>query len=322
MSGKGNVQELLLRGLWAENPLGFLSALGTLRAAAAVYGTEQVRMRWLIAGDAWSPQLGVQTDTPLDEDLFATALHGWLQRNSGREAFAIADDLTLSPRAFRAACDIAAMQASAADRHQADFMAAFGCDAVELAESGKPSGKMADTAFRTMSGAGHQHFLGFMRALADDCAKEHLQRTLFAPWRYDDPLESHTMRWDPSDDVRYALRWRDSSGDPDRKRAGTMWGANRLAIEALPLFTTAPLSGTELATVGFTTRRGEGTAWTWPVWDRPCSVDVARTLLALAPLQQPAPPRDELARMGIAEVFRCWRIRQGKYRNLTPARAV
>jgi hypothetical protein len=315
-------QDLELPGLRAENPLAFLAALGTLRAAAAIHGADDVRMRWRIAGGAWSPVLRVESRQAIDERNFTEALHHWLQYNSGREAFGIADDLTLTTDAFRAAAERAAALATRADRHHADFIAAFGCDGVEQVENGKPSGRMADTALRTMSGAGHQHFLGFMRTLAADCAGLHLHRTLFEPWRYNDPLEKHTMRWDPVYDIRYALRWRDSSGDPERARSGTMWGANRLAIEALPLLPTMPAATGQLATVGFTSTRAEGTSWTWPVWEVWASVEVARALLTLKQLQQREPPRTELARLGIAEVFRCQRIRQGKYRNLTPARAV
>lgn len=313
--------EIAFPGLRAEKPLGFLAALGALRVASGVHGTDRATLRWQAAGEAWTPLLRVQGGS-VDERQFVESLHVWMQRSSGRDAFAIGDDLTLSPQAFRMASEKAATQADAADHDHADFIAAFGCDAVEQVENGKASGKMADTAFRTMSGAGHQHFLGFMRTLAADCTPDHLQRTLFLPWRYDDPLESHTMRWDPRDDVRYALRWRDSSGDPERKRAGTMWGANRLAIEALPLFPTMPLSAVELGTVGFTFRRGDGTAWTWPVWEAHCSVDMVKTLLALPQLQASQPPRELLSRLGVAEVFRSWRIRQGKYRNLTPAQSV
>lgn len=129
------------------------------------------------------------------------------------------------------------------------------------------------------------------------------------------------MRWDPADDVRYALRWRDSSGDPERKRTGTMWGANRLAMEGIPLMPSVPTAREQLATVGFAYSKGEGTTWTWPVWDAWCSVDTVRSLLTLKSLQRPE-LRGEMSRLGVAEVFRCQRIRQGKYRNLTPARPI
>ena len=175
-----------------------------------------------------------------------------MSKSSGRRAFGIADDLTLSPEAFRAVSASAAADATPGDRAFVDFIAAFGSDAAELRDNGKASGKIADTAFRTMSGAGHQHFLGFMRTLAEDVG-------------------------------------------PDR-------------------------SG--LATVGFSISKAAGAAWTWPVWSGRCTAETICSLLALSELQQASPPRTTLARMGVCEVFRCHRIRQGKYRNLTPAQAV
>lgn len=317
-----------LTGLRADNPLAFLAALGTLRVAAAAFGSGAVQLRWLPATSAWRPILrvtalgGDASEERVNEDELVMRLHQAMSQSSGRQAFAIADDLTLGTTEFRAASLRATAGASARDRSFTDFMAAFGSDAVERRENGKSTGKIADTAFRTMSGAGHQHFLGFMRALADDVGPEHLRRSLFAQWRYDDSLESHTMRWDPVDDVRYALRWRDSSGDPERKRAGTMWGANRLAIEALPLLPTMPTQQAELSTVGFSSFTGAGVAWTWPVWCGWSSVDTTRSLLALSELQKPQPDRKLLGRMGVGEVFRCYRITQGKYRNFTLAWAV
>lgn len=319
--------ELHLKGLRADNPLAFLAALGTLRVAASIYGAGAVRLRWQAGTDAWTPWLdlrkaegGAPTGS-IDEDELTRQMHQWMSQSTGRQAFAIADDLTLGIDEFRAISSKAGTTARASDRAFADFMAAFGSDAIELRENGKATGKIADTALRTMSGAGHQHFLSFMRNLADDARSDHLRRSLFAQWRYEDALESHTMRWDPIDDVRYALRWRDSSGDPERKRSGTMWGANRLAIEALPLLPTMPMERGELGTVGFSVFRSgavASVAWTWPVWSVWCTVETTRSLLALPELQTARPARALLARMGVDEVFRCHRIRQGKYRNLTP----
>lgn len=322
------MSELHLTGLRADNPLAFLAALGTLRVAATIYGACAVRLRWQASSGAWMPTLNLRKSEggapigPIDEDELTRQLHQWTSQSTGRQAFAIADDLTLGIDEFRAISLKARATACASDRAFADFMAAFGSDVIEQRENGKATGKIADTAFRTMSGAGHQHFLGFMRTLADDTEPDHLRRSLFVPWQYEDALESHTMRWDPIDDVRYALRWRDSSGDPERKRSGTMWGANRLAIEALPLLPTMPMEHGELGTVGFSIFRSEGVAsvaWTWPVWSAWCTVETTQSLLALPELQKARPARALLARMGVDEVFRCYRIRQGKYRNLTPA---
>ncbi len=314
--------EFHLAGLRGDNPMAVLAALGALRTSASAFGRDAVHMRWHSESDVWRPVLGIAGVDAMDETSFVNELHQRLQQGSGRQAFGIGDDLTLSPQAFRTVSQQAAIGSHADEREFVDFIAAFGCDGVELVENGKASGKMADTAFRTMSGAGHQHFLGFMRTLADDCKPEHLQRSLFAEWRYDDPLESHTMRWDPTDDVRYALRWRDSSGDPDRKRTGAMWGANRLAVEGLPMLPTVPVLHGQLATVGFTNTRETGAAWTWPIWDGWCSVDIVKSMLSLRSLQMTKPSRPDLEPLGVMEIFRCYRIRQGKYRNLTPGQPV
>jgi hypothetical protein len=114
-----------------------------------------------------------------------------------------------------------------------------------------------------MSGAGHQHFLEFLSLIVDRTGPEHIEKTLFQPWRHDDPVENQTLRWDPADDVRRALRWRDPSGGPRRRRRGGMLGATRLAIEGLPLLPAVPVGG-ELPTTGFDRRTGEGISWTWP----------------------------------------------------------
>jgi hypothetical protein len=100
-----------------------------------------------------------------------------------------------------------------------------------------------------------------------------------------------------------------------------MLGANRLAIEALPVFPCVPVKG-QLETTGFRGRRSSDTAFTWPLWDALLGIDAVRTLLALAELQENHPDRTQLRRRGIAEVFRCMRITVGKYRNFTPACSV
>jgi hypothetical protein len=42
--------------------------------------------------------------------------------------------------------------------------------------------------------------------------------------------------------------------------------------------------------------------------------------LSLAELQKHEPPRDKLAALGIAEIYRSQRVTAGKFRNFTPAR--
>ena len=97
-----------------------------------------------------------------------------------------------------------------------------------------------------------------------------------------------------------------------------MRGANRLAVEALPLFPAAPGEG-GLQTTGFTQRRGKGVLFTWPIWEVPLHLDTVRSLLSLAELQEPRPDRESLAARGVVEIYRSQRTTRDKYRNFTPA---
>src|SRR5690606_35990470 len=83
------------------------------------------------------------------------------------------------------------------------------------------------------------------------------------------------LRWDPIDDRRYALRWENPSADPSK----TMRGANRLAIEALPLLPTMPINS-RLGTTGFQGSGTRDTFFTWPIWSVPLNMPVVASLLS------------------------------------------
>lgn len=300
----------LLTGLNGSNPLAFLAALGTLRTAALVWPNSRCRMAWKRAEGNWRPTLTV--DVEGDVDLVA-ALEKELTRQPGHQAFSFSDNLTVELAEFRHQAVKAQATAACADRRFADFMAAFGSEAIKSTNNPKI---IADTALRTMSGSGHQDFFGTMRQLTQDTKSEHLRKALLEPWRYDDPVEKHTMRWDPRDDVRRALRWSEPSGDPARKVQGSVWGANRLAIEGIALLPTAPM-GNRLETTGFIHHKGIGVFWTWPIWEGEISIEVVRSLLSLDELRAESPDRCQLDAMGIKEIYRCERITQGRFRNFT-----
>lgn len=304
--------EVVLNGIDGANPLGFLAALGTIRCLDLADRDLGVKMFWKPT-DAWHPVL--QTPQDLSEADLLGILVNFLPRS---RPFSLADpdgieakNISVSLETFRWAAQQAVARSDAKRRAQADFLAALASDGVTSEE-----GAVADTCLRTMSGSGHQHFLEFMDNLIRDTEPHHIEKALFSRWPYDDPVENHTMRWDPSDDLRYALRGRNPSGDPARKQQGAMWGANRLAIEALPLMPSAPARHF-LKTTGFRGRNSRDTFWTWPIWDRPVSADVIRSLLGLATLQQDEVDRMSLRRMGIVEIYRCQRITVGKFRNFT-----
>jgi hypothetical protein len=308
---------LELTGFDGQNPLAFLAALGTLRTLTLAWPDADVRLSWHLRG-AWHPML--HATCPLHQANVVETLQTELQCMERHPAFALGDNLGVPPAVFQEYVQQAQAAASPTDRRWADFAAAFACECTTTRDSKKQQ-VVQDTDLRTMSGAGHQDFLAIARHIVHNTTPRHLEKAIFQPWRYDDPIEKQTMRWDPMDDIRYALRWRDPSGDPVRKKRGTVLGANRLAIEGLPLLPTMPV-GSVLCTTSFTGQGSRDRCWTWPIWQALLTLDVVRSLLALCELQLPEPPRSLLIRMGIVEINRSQRLTVGKFRNFAPAASV
>ncbi|MCP5231045.1 MAG: hypothetical protein H6948_02955 [Zoogloeaceae bacterium] len=302
--------ELSLPGIDGGNPLGFLAALGTLRAVSLARPDWQAKLAWRPLAH-WTPVLSLATEVASASTLL-DALEAYLPDTPLSRVLALADDIKFTPDAFRNHLLSAIAGDSAADRIDIEMLTALGSEALST-----DGGLVPDTALRTMSGAGHQHFLLFMRQLIENTTREHLDKALFQTWRHDDPQPS--LRWDPSDDRRYALRWKNPSSDPIL----TVRGANRLAIEALPLFTTTVV-GDDLKTPGFKGRGMNDTYWTWPMWEPFINLDVSRALLNVGLLQAEIDPaaHQQLSGMGIRQVFRAQRITTGKYRNFSSAQAI
>ena len=63
----------------------------------------------------------------------------------------------------------------------------------------------------------------------------HVVRTLFQTWDYADDA-GNTLRWDPIEDRRYALQWRNPSKSNSADGPNTMLAANCLAVESLACF--------------------------------------------------------------------------------------
>ncbi len=299
--------EIEFSGLDGGNLLGFLAAIGALRVLTLAERGAEVRMRWMARG-AWRPV--VQHSRLRTHEEIVEALG---QRVCGESsidtAWRIGDDLTISRSDFRKHLEDATSRATHRARDTADFLSAFGSDA---SGNGTKKDQITDTEFRTMSGAGHQHFLGFMRELAIGTDYEHLHRALVMEWDYEDGRPS--LRWDPADYRPHALRAEDPSGDPIQ----TMRGANRLAIEGLPLFPTLPV-GRRVRTVGFEDRNNE-TEITWPIWANALDLNTVGSLLASDEVQEG--DRTKLARRGVVQIFRARRFTDGKYRNFSPAKAL
>ena len=266
------MHEIRLTGIDGSNLLGYLAALGTFRILSTLQDGAEVRMSWRQNG-GWEPVV-FHSVIETHEGLLEVLEKRVCGADSIDPAWGIGNDLTLSIGGFRQ-CLLNYLSEHPRDRRTTgDFLVAFGSEAIG---SGPKKEQMSDTEFRTMSGAGHQHFLGFMKELAETTSREHLKRALFEVWDYGDGRPS--LRWDPADYRPHALRAEDPSGDPIK----TMRGANRLAVEALPMFPTVP-DGRRLRTVGFEDRNREPEV-TWPIWQQPIDVYSLASVLAMGELQ-------------------------------------
>ena len=144
-----------------------------------------------------------------------------------------------------------------------------------------------------------------------DCLSE----ALFAPWTRLDATKM-SFRWDPNEDVRYALRVRDPTDSATKDTA--QHGANRLAAVGLSVLTAAPTSRygrVRLNMLGGCREADGGFVYRWPIWRAPISLACIRTLLCHPGLER----RTTHDALGIVEVRQARRISAGKFINVTRA---
>jgi CRISPR-associated endonuclease/helicase Cas3 len=165
------------------------------------------------------------------------------------------------------------------------------------------------------------YFPDNLRSILGRCGIEHLRRVLFRHWDYADALDNQSLHWEPSEDRRHAYQWYMPSGDPTRKKRGGMLGANRLALEAWPLFLSLP-AGERLSTRGFRGNRASNTFWTWPLWRQQLTHDGVAAILGLRCIQADGKSPSDFKQLGVFKVFRLQRILVGKTPNFTTASAI
>ncbi len=303
------------RGPDGQNLLGFLAALGALISLSDAWPDRDVRLGWT-RRLAWRPVLRVSP--PCEQEELVHALHEELRSHEDAPEFTrLGSDLSVSVDAFRRFALAARDRAIMAHPREADFVAAYGSEAIAR------RGTIRPTLFKTQ--AGQQGFLKQVAKLVKHTTAHQIRATLFEPWTYDDDghdlpdRREPSMRWDPVDDRRYALR-ADNPAKSRRFPTRTVRGANRLAVEGLRFFPAVPLGGA-LATVGFGSP-DSATAWhlRWPTWDGFASPSVVRSLLTHPSLWEDPLPREELLRMGIHEVMECRRYVEESYGNFSVAR--
>jgi CRISPR-associated endonuclease/helicase Cas3 len=300
---------LLLRGLDGSNPLGFLAALGLFRILDEASGRPFFRLSWAPSAGTWAPLLHPPADQPLSPDSILDLLVDRLPASIEQHPSNVLTDLDAVAEAAPDRRVLIRRIGLEGERVLMDWTAALASDFAP------------PEAINQLQTARRDYFLGNLRSVISRTTRDHLARAIFHPWDYADALDNQSLHLDPSEDRRHAYQWNKPAGDPDRKDRGGMLGANRLALEALPLFPSFPLQGT-LRTLGFSGTRSTNTRWTWPIWSCPLSLPTVGSLLASEALQAESfddPIRASLKAQGVSAVYRTNRILVGKTPNFTPS---
>jgi hypothetical protein len=196
----------------------------------------------------------------------------------------------------------------------------------------KDNGTILASPLCAMFGQGHQHFLARLtsvprgvlpKALAkhrpppDLNAPAYLAAALFAPWARGDATDG--FRWDPAEDRRYALRFKNPSGDAPL----TEHGANRLAsfgLAALPGAAVMRRRGVRFLTLGAEVGADGGLQISWPIWTTATSLTSIQAMIGHPGLI--ADNSAGLRHLGVIERRRARRVANGKYMNFTRAEVV
>jgi hypothetical protein len=315
-----------LDGLEPDNLLAVLALLGLLRAleAADRAGTAAAlrpRAAWDIEHPPLRPVLHLARPATRAEVLDAAA--AGLATLAADHAFGGRADLD---HARSEARDLLAAAAGSATRQRADLLAALMSDAAVKDAKDPAAAPVDPTPLCLLFGQGHQHFLdrlasvpgtaappprGRGKAAVTLSAAECLGEALFKPWHRDDP--TFAFRWDPAEDVRYALL----AGDPTDPayKAGTQHGANRLAAVGLAALTLVPQrrAGRVRPAILGGAWDAHGFSFAWPVWRAPATLAAVRALLGHPGLRTPG----ALAHLGVDHVLIARRISVGKFMNFT-----
>ena len=315
-----------LDGLEPDNLLAFLVLLGLLRALETDDDTLCPRVAWSLDAPPLRPILYLAR--ALDAEAITEGAARGVDAISAYHDFSGRKDLNYSRDQCR---DLLVREATTAHRERilrADLLAALMSDAA--IKDGKNQ-VIDPTSLCLLFGQGHQHFLQRLvdvpreeapptrrigSAAVTLSASKCLDEALFQPWHRNDPTFS--FRWDPEEDVRYALM----AGDPtDRAfKPGTQHGANRLAAIGLSVLTLAPQVRAGRARPGIIGGKSNraGFSFAWPIWGAPATLCGIRALLGHPSLRE----EGGLTHLGVDHVMVARRISVGKFMNFTRANAV
>jgi hypothetical protein len=258
------------------------------------------RLRGAERNEAFRVELG-----PLDAALEETTrrFKALLATSSADPSVTLGKNLTVSNREL---IDHALTSCKEAvdDRRWADLASAFG-----MANPAAPAERMLASPWALINGAGHQNFLSSVEALMIQCDATHLLQAVAGPWIARDA--GNSLRLDMQDDRRYALLDRNPTAAGHHPL--TLWGANRLAFEALRFFPCVPATG-GMAVIGWRSIFANG--WRsncrvrWPLWTTPISASTVHAVLGLRDTwdDESTSARRRLRGLGIVAVLESQRI--------------
>jgi hypothetical protein len=307
------MNELVLTGMDAQNPLAFLASLGLLRVFddhAKAHGIERPRLAFIDDGGPipklWTA-LGadevvrcVLDDAAAQADNLALRLaYDEAGQPVPAESAGAIRDLKPPPEVARKALARFAEAGPRVSRLAAGLFS-------ELVQDN--NGNTKPTAFHFT--AGQQAFLAMVDELRRGITEADVREALFGPWLNTSRLPS--LSWDSSVARLYALR----AGDPSKEKRGSIPAANWLGVIALELFPVVVRRGrlvTACVAGGW-----KDSAFTWPVWEVALT---APTVAALLRTRADEWEPRERAAAGITAVFRSkiTRSDQGGYGAFSPA---
>lgn len=313
-----------LDGLEPDNLLAFLALLGLLRALETADPALCPRAAWDLDQPPLRPRLFVVREVTA-EQILGVAAAGIETIAAGYE-FDDRKDLNYSGKECRELLTQEATASCADRRERIDLLAGLMSDAAIKDDRTEP---VDPTPLCLLFGQGHQHFLERLasvpRAPAPPprgrgknavaiSASQCLAEALFNPWHRQDPTPS--FRWDPAEDVRYALMAGDPT-DPTYK-ARTQHGANRLAAVGFAALTLAPemRAGRVRPTVIGGMSGVDGFSFAFPIWRDAATLTAIRALLSHPNLRKP----EGLKHLGVDHVVVAQRISVGKFMNFARAR--
>lgn len=301
-----NVDPIALTGLRADLPIAAMAAFGCLRTLERDSGWHDTRLSWNASGGSFYPLLWPSRPREHGEDDLIRVLIEDVRTVARRTELNWSDQIkNVTQEDYRKAASQALDQATASDRDAADWFTAFGSELV-LNE-----GKLESTPF-DMSVA-RQKFLADARKLAESLGatdkhgaaiREAYREALFGPWKYRD--DQHSLGWDPSTLKMGAFTHKAPTGLPNAGVRAAVW----LAFESLPLFPC--FYGRGLETRAFRKQKRELLLY-WPVWNRPISLPVLKTLLGWSVITADPPHADELRARGVTAVYRSRKYKPNKY---------